>query len=133
MPNTPRHGAAAAKHHVMFVAPPVFAQAAVDAWVIWDPFYAASQPVLLKAILEQVVDTDHWAEAHQNEAAAILAPSLKLPLPVIPTALSRIGYGAGPMTAEAAADQQRIADTFSGLHLIPSAVTVRDALWQPPG
>jgi sulfonate transport system substrate-binding protein len=140
-----------------------FEQGAVDAWVIWDPFYAAgqeatharvladgtglapnrqfflatsslaqSQPALVKTLLDAIATTDKWAQAHQDEVATMLAPSLKLPLPVIATALARMGYGVTPMTAEAAADQQRIADTFFALKLIPVPVTVRDALWSPP-
>jgi sulfonate transport system substrate-binding protein len=140
-----------------------FEQGAVDAWVIWDPFYAAgqaatharvltdatglapnrqfflatraltdSQPELVKALLGQIADTDRWAQAHQPEVARILAPSLNLSLPVLATALGRMGYGVSPMTPEAVADQQRIADTFRDLKLIPVTVTVDDALWSPP-
>ena len=151
----------------VFLAPAdaraAFEQGAVDAWVIWDPFFAAgeaatharvltdavglapnrqfflatksfaeAQPGLLKALLDEIATTDRWAEAHRDEVAKILEPSLKLPLPVIATALSRMGYGVGPMTAEAIADQQRIADAFHDLRLIPVPVSIRDALWSPP-
>jgi sulfonate transport system substrate-binding protein len=151
----------------VFLAPAdaraAFEQGAVDAWAIWDPFFAAgqaatharvltdavglapnrqyflatksfadSQPALLKALLEQIAATDRWAEQHQDEVAKLLEPSLKLPLPVIATALSRLAYGVGPMTAEAASDQQRIADTFHDLKLIPVPVKIADALWSPP-
>ncbi len=140
-----------------------FEQGSVDAWVIWDPFFAAGQaatharvladgaglapnrqfflatrdfaaanPALVKTLLDTINATDVWAQAHQDEVARILAPSLALPLPVIATALARMGYGAVPMTAEAAADQQRIADTFRTLKLIPVAVDVSAALWSPP-
>jgi sulfonate transport system substrate-binding protein len=140
-----------------------FEQGAVDAWVIWDPFFAAGQaatkarvltdavglapnrqyflatktfadtrPALLKTLLDQIGTTDRWAEQHQDEVAKILEPSLKLPLPVIATALARMGYGVGPMTADVAADQQRIADTFRDLRLIPVSVKIADALWSPP-
>jgi sulfonate transport system substrate-binding protein len=140
-----------------------FEEGAVDAWAIWDPFFAAgqaatdarvladakglapnrqfflattafaaAQPALLKTLLAQIAATDQWAQTHQDEVAEMLAPSLKLPLPVLKSALSRMEYGVGPMTAEAAADQQRIADAFYQLHLIPAPVRVRDALWSPP-
>jgi sulfonate transport system substrate-binding protein len=140
-----------------------FEQGAVDAWAIWDPFFAAgqaatharvlvdakglapnrqfflatrdfaqTQPTLLRTLLDQIAVTDHWAETHQADVAAILAPTLKLPVPVIETALGRMGYGVGPITAEVADDQQRIADAFHALRLIPVAVNIRDALWSPP-
>jgi sulfonate transport system substrate-binding protein len=151
----------------VFLAPAdaraAFEQGAVDAWAIWDPFFAAgqaatqarvltdavglapnrqyflatkafadAQPALLKALLAQIAETDRWAEQHQDAVAQILLPSLKLPLPVIATALARMGYGVGPMTPAAIADQQRIADTFHDLRLIPVPVAIRDALWSPP-
>ena len=139
-----------------------FEQGAVDAWVIWDPFYAAGQaatharvltdaqglapnrqfflatrdfaaahPDVVKLTMAQVLTTDEWAATHQPEAARLLAPKLNLPEEVVATALSRMGYGAGPMTAEAAEGQQRIADTFRSLKLIPVPVDVSAALWQP--
>jgi sulfonate transport system substrate-binding protein len=140
-----------------------FEQGAVDAWVIWDPFFAAGQaatharvladatglapnrqfflatrdfadanPALVKTLLDQIHATDLWAQAHQDEVARILSPSLNLPLPVLATALARMGYGAVPMTREVAIDQQRIADTFRALKLIPVPVDVQAALWSPP-
>ena len=140
-----------------------FERGAVDAWVIWDPFYAAgqaatnarvladgtglapnrqfflatrdfaaAQPALLKLVLDQVLATDRWAEAHPDETVAILLPTLKLPEAVVRTAVRRLSYGVGPMTPEAVADQQRIADTFRDLKLIPVPVAIGDALWTPP-
>ena len=94
--------------------------------------FADANPALIKLLLDRIGETDRWAQAHQDDVARILAPSLALPAPVIATALSRMGYGAVPMTAEAAADQQRIADTFRTLKLIPVPVDVKSALWSPP-
>jgi sulfonate transport system substrate-binding protein len=140
-----------------------FEQGAVDAWVIWDPFFAAGQaatgarvltdatglapnrqyflatrdfatgqPAVLKALLDEIYAADKWAEAHRDETVAILTPSLKLPEAVVRTAVGRLAYGVGPMTPEAIDDQQRIADTFFALKLIPVPVSIRDALWSPP-
>jgi sulfonate transport system substrate-binding protein len=140
-----------------------FEQGAVDAWVIWDPFFAAgvaatgarvltdarglapnrqyflatrafveAHPEIVKATLTEIEANDRWAEAHRDAAVALLAPSVGLPAAVLRTALDRLGYGAGPMTEAAVADQQRIADTFHALKLIPEPLNVRDALWSPP-
>jgi len=94
--------------------------------------FVASQPALLTALLQQVAATDNWAEAHPDETVALLTPSLKLPVSVVRTAVGRLAYGVSPMTLEAVADQQRIADTFFALHLIPVPVSIREALWAPP-
>lgn len=94
--------------------------------------FADANPALIKTLLGEIVSVDHWAEQHQAEVAKILEPSLNLPLPVISAALARLTYGVGPMTAETIAEQQREADTFHDLGLIPVPVTIRDALWSPP-
>jgi len=94
--------------------------------------FAEGSPAVLKLLLEQILATDAWAKEHQPETVAILAPNLKLPVPVVQTAIARLGYGVGPITPQIAADQQRIADTFLALHLIPVAVVIHDALWAPP-
>jgi sulfonate transport system substrate-binding protein len=94
--------------------------------------FAAGQPAVLKALLDDIYATDKWAEAHREETVAILTPSLKLPDSVVRTAVGRLGYGVGPITPDVVADQQKIADTFFALKLIPVPVVVRDALWSPP-
>ena len=137
-----------------------FEQGSVDAWVIWDPFFAAAQRAtgarvltdatglapnrqfflasrdfvnrhgdVVRALMAQITATDGWAQTHQQEVAEMLAPRLGIPAGVLATALSRMSYGAGPMTPEAVADQQRIADTFFDLKLIPVKVDVRSVLW----
>ena len=84
---------------------------------------------VVRALMAQITATDGWAQTHQQEVAEMLAPRLGIPAVVLATALSRMGYGAGPMTPEAVADQQRIADTFFDLKLIPVKVDVRSVLW----
>jgi sulfonate transport system substrate-binding protein len=44
--------------------------------------------------------------------------------------LARVAYGVGPMTPAIFADQQKIADTFYGLGLIPKKIVVTDNAWQ---
>ena len=43
-------------------------------------------------------------------------------------AAKRYSYGVKPVTAEVIAEQQKIADVFSNLKLIPKKITVKDAL-----
>ena len=50
---------------------------------------------------------------------------------VVARSVSRIAYGIQPVGPEALADQQRIADTFHALKLIPRPVKVADSAWQP--
>lgn len=91
--------------------------------------FANQHPDVVGTIMRQVAATDRWAAAHLDSVEAMMAPKLGLPADVTRTALRRMSYGAGPMTMDAAADQQRIADTFFELRLIPVRVDVHSALW----
>ena len=64
-------------------------------------------------------------------AAAIVAPLQGLDIGVVETSLRRYKYGVAPLTPAVAEQQQRIADTFLDLKLIPRPVRIADAL--PPG
>jgi sulfonate transport system substrate-binding protein len=53
------------------------------------------------------------------------------PVPVLETALARRSFGVHPMSDSVVADQQRIADTFKSLGLIPAGINVSDAVRKP--
>ncbi|HVJ52943.1 MAG TPA: sulfonate ABC transporter substrate-binding protein [Aliidongia sp.] len=93
--------------------------------------FAAAHPELIGTLLEAIGATDAWAEEHQGEVAALLSPRTGIAAPVLAISLKRLGYGVKPLDEDAIAGQQRIADTFLGLGLIPRPVTVRDIVWAP--
>ena len=93
--------------------------------------FAVTQPDILRLLNAQVDATDRWAEQNQAEAAHLLAASMSLPQPVLARAIGRMGYGVSPLSPEVAADQQRIADTFFDLKLIPRRLDVAAAVWHP--
>jgi ABC-type nitrate/sulfonate/bicarbonate transport system substrate-binding protein len=51
---------------------------------------------------------------------------------VLDLAVSRFSYGAKPVSPEVLAEQQRIADVFQTLKLIPKPIRVADAARQAP-
>ena len=139
-----------------------FERGAIDAWVIWDPFFAAAEtqlgarvladgsgvvnnaqyflaskgyagvrPDVLNIVLDELKKTDTWAEANPKDVTNILGPQLGLEPAVVARSVSRIAYGIQPVGPEALADQQRIADTFHTLKLIPRQVKVADSAWKP--
>ncbi len=55
-----------------------------------------------------------------------------LPADVLELAVSRFSYGTRPVSAGVLAEQQRIADAFHSLKLIPRPVKVADARWDVP-
>jgi sulfonate transport system substrate-binding protein len=136
-----------------------FEQGSVDAWVIWDPFFAAAaaatgarilsdgenlvanhqfflaergfakgNPAVIDAVIQELAAIDAWAKADPKAAAAILSPKVGIPAPVLEVALGRQGYGVQPINAEVIAAQQKIADTFFGLGLLPKQIAVSDAV-----
>ena len=62
---------------------------------------------------------------HPGEVAEQLAPAIGIPAPVLEVALKRQAYGVKPLTDGVIAEQQKIADTFLELGLIPKPITDR--------
>lgn len=92
--------------------------------------YAQAKPDVVKAILDELATLGSWAEQSPREATAVLVPQLGLDPAVVELAVSRFAYGARPVTPAVLAEQQRIADAFYTLKLIPRPVKVADAAWQ---
>ncbi|WP_342152456.1 sulfonate ABC transporter substrate-binding protein [Methylorubrum sp. SB2] len=139
-----------------------FERGAVDAWVIWDPFFAAAEAggnarmltdgtglvpnhqfylssrdfsakngAALDAVVAAVAEVDAWARDNTDAAAKELSPSVGIPAPILAAALKRQTYGIRPLDAAVTAEQQRIADTFHGLGLVPKAIDIAGAVRKP--
>jgi len=99
-------------------------------------FFLASRPYATKRadvvaiVLEEVASVDQWAKTNPKEAAAALQPQIGLDQATLELALSRGGYGVTPVNDAVLAEQQRIADAFYDLKLIPKHINVRDATLQ---
>jgi sulfonate transport system substrate-binding protein len=101
-------------------------------------FFLASRPYARKRadvvaiVLEEVAAVDGWAKANLKKAAAALQPQIGLDQATLELALSRGGYGVVPVSDAVLAEQQRIADAFYDLKLIPKHINVRDATLPAP-
>src|ERR1700723_3323257 len=89
--------------------------------------YATRRADVVAIVLEELATVDQWAKTNSKAAAAALQPQIGLDQPTLELALSRGGYGVTPMNDAVLAEQQRIADTFYDLKLIPKHINVRDA------
>jgi sulfonate transport system substrate-binding protein len=93
-------------------------------------FYLAEQkfteanPQIIDAVLAAVADIDRWARDNTKAVARELSPSVGIPEPILVVALARQTYGVKPLDAQVVAEQQRIADAFYGLGLLPKPITV---------
>ncbi|MFV5516153.1 sulfonate ABC transporter substrate-binding protein [Acinetobacter gerneri] len=136
-----------------------FEKGAVDAWVIWDPFFAAAEqqlgakvlatgenlvsnhqfyladrkfaqahPEVLKAVVNELNTTTQWVSSHQNEVAKLLEKPTGLPLSILETSISRMGFGVKPISNEVAKEQQYVADAFYQQKLIPNQINIQAAI-----
>jgi sulfonate transport system substrate-binding protein len=90
--------------------------------------YAKANSKVIDTVIAQLVAVDDWAKADPRAAAEALSPKVGIPVDVLLVALQRQGYGVGPLTAEVIAEQQKIADTFFKLGLLPKPIRVDDAV-----
>jgi sulfonate transport system substrate-binding protein len=138
-----------------------FERGALDAWGIWDPYYAAAEidgraRVLstgvgltsnnsyylasraltrdgrtLEALFDSLSEADAWVKGNRAETAHFLSVASGLPLSTTIRFIER--RTAGPITRlkdADIADQQRVADTFTRLGLIPKPIRVADVVWK---
>jgi sulfonate transport system substrate-binding protein len=92
--------------------------------------YASKRADVVAIVLEEVAAVDQWAKTNPKEAAAALSPQIGLDQPTVELALSRGGYGVTRLNDAVLAEQQRIADAFYDLKLIPKHINVREATLQ---
>lgn len=90
--------------------------------------YADKHPQVIQAVIDELAKLDRWAATNAKAVAELLAPQIGLDPAITEVAAGRFAYGIVPITAKVAAEQQKIADTFFELKLIPKAIRINDAL-----
>ncbi|HVZ88691.1 MAG TPA: aliphatic sulfonate ABC transporter substrate-binding protein [Polyangia bacterium] len=151
----------------VYLAPPdaraAFQRGQIDAWAIWDPYYAAAEVQLharalrgpptgfayrqflvvhpdfparhaaaYDRLFEAVAEAERRIAADPAGVAAALAADAHVDARILARALARGQFGVQPMDNEAWYEQQRLADLFADLHLVPKIADVRvAALTQP--
>lgn len=92
--------------------------------------FVTKNPQVIQALFEDSVERGAWLKANLRAAAEIIAPQQGLPVDVVEQALRRYEFNVKPVTEAVLAEQQKIADTFFELKLIPKAIAVREAAWK---
>lgn len=95
---------------------------------VGSPSFITAAPELLRLVFAELRRSQDWAQANPDEVAALLAPQLGVPVPVLRLATGRRRYGVTAIDAGIVAEQQRMAEVFLGLGLIPRAINVKDAV-----
>lgn len=94
--------------------------------------YAQANPQVITALVEELRAVGEWSKANPEDVTRQVAPLLGLPADITLISMKRQGYGALFLTPEVAASQQKIADTFHQLKLIPKPLSIKDVVWTPP-
>jgi sulfonate transport system substrate-binding protein len=150
----------------VYLSPPdagaAFARDSIDAWAVWDPYFAIGEqhggkilveartlgktnsfyignrdfatrhPQVLRDVIAVLAETARWAEAHRDQVARSLAEVTGVALDIQTIAANRSSFAIGTMTDDIVATQQAVADRFHRLGLIPRPIIVREAVWLPP-
>ncbi|NMN60674.1 sulfonate transport system substrate-binding protein [Xanthobacter sp. SG618] len=88
-------------------------------------------PQVVDVLLKGVAEVGAWVKANPKAAAAEFSPLIGIPAPILEVALARQQYDVKPITPEVAAAQQKVADAFLALGLIPKPIRIADALRAP--
>ncbi|MEC5317797.1 sulfonate ABC transporter substrate-binding protein [Brenneria populi subsp. brevivirga] len=94
--------------------------------------FAARHPQAISALIEEIRLIGNKATQDPRAVARQIAPLLGLPEDITQVAVERQGYDAQFISPEVIAGQQRIADTFADLKLIPQKLDIRQAVWSRP-
>jgi len=97
-------------------------------YYLGERHFVERRPDVIKALFEDSVEQGRWIKSNLKQAAAIIAPIQGLDVEIVESALRRYQFGVAPVTEAIAAEQQRIADVFFELKLIPKSVRIADAL-----
>jgi len=90
--------------------------------------YAQHNPQVIKTLFDVTQDRAKYVQANLKAAAAQIAPLQGLDPEVVELSLSRYRFGVVPLSPAVAAEQQKVADVFFDLKLIPKAIRIADAL-----
>lgn len=139
-----------------------FERRSVDAWAIWDPFYAATElavnvrvlatgkglssnnsfylasrplvqqhPGVIEALFEELSRADRFVQQQRPQAIKLISDFSGLDAGVVSRFIQRRPVSpTGLLKPETVQDQQRVADAFYGLNLVPKRVHVSEIVWK---
>ncbi|MNE62608.1 alkanesulfonate transporter substrate-binding subunit [compost metagenome] len=87
---------------------------------------------MIATLVEEVRAIGQWSQANPQEVTDLVSPLLGLPADITLTSVKRQGFGAALLSPEVVSAQQKIADTFYQLKLIPKPLSIKDVIWTPP-
>jgi aliphatic sulfonates family ABC transporter substrate-binding protein len=138
-----------------------FIRGSIDAWSIWDPYYAIAEvemkarslpidrqnilinnfyianrdfaskyPQALTNINEEVQSATDWAVKHLDETSKMLAQASGVDIIAEKLSVDRAEFTFSKLTQEILDEQQKVADRYSSLNLIPNRMNIREIVWE---
>jgi sulfonate transport system substrate-binding protein len=95
--------------------------------------FVEAHPEVIEVLKEAVDAASQWAKEKPQEVADLLSPQVGIDAKILETIIRRQPTGFNPIVATVLSDQQKIADAFFGLNLIPKAIKVQEAVVTLPG
>lgn len=138
-----------------------FEKGSVDAWVIWDPFFAAAElkigaknlrdgvnivnnyqfylveesyiknKEVIDIVFDEIKKVDEYLTKEPLKTAKTLSAINGLDVEALELAHKRAVFTTQYLTPKVIKDQQEIADTFYDLKLIPKKLDIKSVVWIP--
>jgi sulfonate transport system substrate-binding protein len=86
---------------------------------------------VLNILIDEIKGIGEWSKKSPEEVARQVAPVIGLPEDIALIAVKRQGYDVKPITPAVVNAQQKIADTFYNLKLIPKPLDIRSVSQLP--
>ncbi len=95
--------------------------------------YVEGNAKIVATIVEQFVTVGTWARGHRPELTERLAVATGIPIDALRRAVDRASFEVFPMNDELIASQQKVADRFLRIGVIPAQIHIAEAVWQASG
>ena len=91
--------------------------------------FTLEHPEIIRDLVEEIRSTGRWLAQNPIEAARSLSSRIGMDIPTLDITFNRMAHGTRFLDHEIVWEQQKIADRFYALGLIPRAISVSDAVW----
>jgi sulfonate transport system substrate-binding protein len=100
-------------------------------YLVSKPF-AEQYPDRVKSVIEETQKVNVWAKGNAKEAATILSPQVSIDVATLTEILQGRSYGiTQPVSADVVEYQQKVADAFLTLKLLPKPISVKEVAQLP--
>ncbi len=94
--------------------------------------FAKAHGDVLATTVKALGEAAACADAHRDEVAAALHEVTGVPIEPQTVAANRATFGIVPITDDILAEQQKSADRFFSIGLIPNKIAIKDVVWSTP-